>query len=235
MLELPAKFAEPLPANPFERALFRGVAVDAGEVELPALARRQRRSALIGVLRLRAPDVDGYRRVVGEIAQIDRERGILLTLHQPVAAGRRSGMARDEFFDTEHLGEARLPFRHRRRPGLECLPRFVVAGDTGKSGRAAHLPKGRSPVERPHARILERVEVRASLDRQRALAWIVKLGVEACRCFQRPEERYDVTDLLVVEYAMRAPGGHDGLGVIDARIVDVVEQPLVVASGIADL
>src|SRR5262245_40607125 len=59
MLELPAKFAEPLPANPFERALFRGVAVDAGEVELPDFARRQRLSALIGVLRRRAPDVDG--------------------------------------------------------------------------------------------------------------------------------------------------------------------------------
>src|SRR5712671_2099017 len=43
-----------------------------------------------------------------------------------------------------------------------------------------------------------------------------------------------MADLGFVEDAMGAPRGHHGLGVIDPRIVDVVEQPLVIAAHVTD-
>src|SRR5262245_5679577 len=67
MIELSTKLAEPLSANPFEPALLRAVTVDAGEVELPDLARGQPLTSLIRCFRRRAPDVDSDRRVGGEI------------------------------------------------------------------------------------------------------------------------------------------------------------------------
>src|ERR1043166_8869016 len=50
MVDPAAQLREPLPANPFARAAFRRMAIDAGEVELPDLAVRQRFAARVGRL-----------------------------------------------------------------------------------------------------------------------------------------------------------------------------------------
>src|SRR5262245_19583507 len=105
MIQLPAKFAETLAPNPFERALLRCVTIHTGEVELPDPALGQGLSALIGFLRGRARDVNVDRSVVGNVTQIDRKRGVLVALHQPVVASCRLRMARDELFDAEHLAK----------------------------------------------------------------------------------------------------------------------------------
>src|SRR5262245_60156518 len=94
MVERAAQLREPLAADPFTRAALGRVAIDAGEVELPDLAMRERFAARVGGLGGRAFGVDRDRRAVGEEAQVDRERDILLTLDRPDVAGRGLGVAR---------------------------------------------------------------------------------------------------------------------------------------------
>ena len=52
--------------------------------------------------------------------------------------------------------------------------------------------------------------------------------------FQRLQESDHVIDFRIVKKSVTAPGRHDGVRVVDARIINVVEQPLVLAASIAN-
>src|SRR6202011_3887184 len=93
MIERAAQLREPLAADPFARPALGRVAIDAGEVELPDLALRERFAARVGGLRGRALRVDREGRAVGEEAQVDGERHILRALDRPDVAGRGLGVA----------------------------------------------------------------------------------------------------------------------------------------------
>ena len=69
----------------------------------------------------------------------------------------------------------------------------------------------------------------------RTLVGIVEHGLERRRRFQRLEERDHVDDVLVAEHAVAAPGRHHRVGIIDALVVNGVEEMLVRLVGIADL
>jgi len=49
------------------------------------------------------------------------------------------------------------------------------------------------------------------------------------------EESDDILDLVILVEAVLAPGRHHRLRIVDARIEDIVEEPLVGAAGGADL
>ena len=110
-----------------------------------------------------------------------------------------------------------------------------MAGVAGEAGRALLLPELLRLVDRPHAGIFDRVEVVALLDRRRPLRRVVERGLEHGRRLQRLQERNHVVDFLVVEKAVASPGRHHRVGIVDAPVIDVVEQPLVLAARIADL
>src|SRR5262249_53533615 len=131
--------AEPLAADPFERAFF--VAIITGKIELTDLERGERLPALERRFRraTRHIGVDG--RAVGEEAQIDRERDILIALHQPDLTRRRLRMPGDELLNAKHLVETRLPTGHRRCPGLERRLGFLMAGRARRSRGAAGGPQ----------------------------------------------------------------------------------------------
>src|SRR5215831_7342917 len=119
MVELSAQFAKPLATNPLLRAFFAAVAVGAGKVQCADLARAQLIATLVGGFCRCTHRIDGHWRAVGEIPKIGRKRCVLLALHEPVMSGRGFRMARDELLNSQHLGEARLPFRHGGGPTLE--------------------------------------------------------------------------------------------------------------------
>src|SRR5262249_54771672 len=99
---------------------------------LPALERRFRRTTChIGV----------DRRAVGEETQIDRERDVLVALHQPNLTRRRLRVSGDELLNSEHLIETWLPTRHRRRPGLERRVGLLMAGRARRSRGTAGGPQ----------------------------------------------------------------------------------------------
>ena len=188
----------------------------------------------IAAFEFRAGGVDRDRCAVGEIVQIDRHHAVLVGLHQPHGPCRGFGMAGDELFHAQNLVEPRLPLRHRRRPGLKRLFRLAVAGVAGKADRAFQPPKLLCLVDRPHAGIFNSVKIIAFFDRRRTLGRIVERGLEHRRGFQRLQERDHVADFLIVKHAVAAPRRHYRFGIIDARIIDIVEQPLVLAPCIAD-
>ena len=104
-----------------------------------------------------------------------------------------------------------------------------------KPDRALLLPQLLRLIDRPHAGIFDRVEVVALLDRRRPLRRVVERGLEHGRRLQRLQERNHVVDFLIVEKAVASPGRHHRVGIVDAPIVDVIEQPFVLAARIADL
>src|SRR6185437_10755454 len=53
--------------------------------------------------------------------------------------------------------------------------------------------------------------------------------------FQCLQERNHVADFLIAENTMTAPWRHHRIRVVHARVVDVVEEPLVFTPGISDL
>src|SRR5579871_2495093 len=166
MVVLALRLGEPLAANPLEAAALWVVAVAAGEVQRADLRIHERAAALERILGARAVDVDLDRLPIGEVAQVDRHRDVLVALHQPVGAGRRLGVAEDELLDAEHLVEPRLPLRRAGRPGLERLRGVAMAGRAGEAGRRlALLVELVSLVDRPHGRIGGGIEVVARLHR----------------------------------------------------------------------
>ena len=110
-----------------------------------------------------------------------------------------------------------------------------MAGDAGLAVRAGLPEQRRTGIDPIHRRIDERIGGIAILDRLRPLGGIVERIGELGRRLQGLEERHDVPDLVVLVEAVLAPRRHHRLRIVDARIEDVVEEPLVGASGRADL
>src|SRR5262245_33308746 len=173
-------------------------------------------------------------RAIGEMTKIDRERGVLIALHQECEVGRRLGVASHELLDTEDLVEPRLPVRHGSRPGLHLDPWFCVTRRTRRAVGPGLLPELLSPLHRPHAGVNQRVEIIALLVRSWTFPWVVEGPCEFGRLFQCLEECNNVADLAVVEEAMSAPWRHDRFRIVYTWVVDIVEQPFVVPSGNAD-
>ena len=82
----------------------------------------------------------------------------------------------------------------------------------------------------PHAGIFDWIEIFALLDRRRTLLRIVEFGLVGRRRFQCLEERDRVADFRVVKYAMATPGRHHRLGIVNPRVINVVEQVFVLAA-----
>ena len=166
--------------------------------------------------------------------QIDRHREVLVGLHQPVGAGGRLGMAGDEFLDAQHLVEPRLPFRHRRRPGLER-----PSGRCGRCRRTSPDDSSAStapaPSRPPTCRDFRSGrDCRASRPAPAACSGSSSSVLNAAGDFSV----FRNATMSLISWSLnkpwRAPGRHHRLGIVDARVVDVVEQPLVLAAGVAD-
>ena len=138
-------------------------------------------------------------------------------------------MAGDELLRAEHLLEPRLPLGHLDRPALEAGLGRGVARDAGL------LEQRRARLDALGGGIDERIERVAVFDRHRPLLGIVERVGELRRRLQRLQERDHVLDLGLGVEAVLAPRRHHRFRIIDPRIEDVVEQPLVGAAGIADL
>src|SRR6185436_5649359 len=135
----------------------------------------------------------------------------------------------------ERLLEPRLPLRHFDRPALERGFGIGVAGDAGLAARARLPEQVGADLDALGGRIDERIERLAILDRLGALLRVVERILEGRRRLQTLEERHYVPDLGLVVIAVLAPWRHHGLRIVDPRVEDVVEQPLIGATGLADL
>ncbi len=226
--ELPPGFGQKLAADPLVGA--QAVAVHAGEIELADFACHQGVAAPDRCNRIFRAGIHLDRRAVGKVSQINRQVDVVRALHQQIVAGGAAGMAGDEFLDTDDFFQASLVAGHAGGPGPEALFRGGMARGAGFSAGAGARIDRSGAFHRSHAVVDEGIQIVARFDRNRAGGGILQRILEHTGFLERFQEGHDVLDFLRAEKMVGAPGRHHGVRIDAARVIHIIEQPLVGSS-----